>query len=795
MVRHLLSITACLIIVMSTCIHAEQTIQTIEVVGNTLIPDTTVLTKTPYAAGKEFDPHAARKTIHALYQLGLFQNIRVRKKEISPSQVKVIIELEEKDRVEHISFHGNKAINASTLSDRIEAESIKTLDHEEARQLERNIQRAYQEKNYHNAQVETQIERTSDKRINVHFCINEGKRSVVKRVRFIGNECIPSKELRKNIFTREEWILSFFDKAGTYHPDAVEQDKYMIEHMYQDNGFLAARVTDVDVATLDDGNFMVTFTIDEGDIYTISDIHIEGNDILTEHELLCAVPIAPGDIYSRQAIRDTMEQLRTIWGEYGYVYADIQPSLQPDQDNKTVHVTFYSQLGNRMFVDRINIVGNYRTSENVVRRQLSLDEGDMITQRTLDNSKYRVQALGYFAQQSGVTWRFKKKDEENVELDLVLNEIKTGTYYASLGINASGSQSPTDGASLNVGLRNLNMLGTGIQYNISGSWSKNDQSVDASMTNNWLFDKPVASTVHVFSRKSLYEDFTSTTTQPEERISGGMVSVGARPQALGYTQLNIAAGLDDIRYTTNIVARPSLLYEFYDPTLREAVSEKITRSFQPGTMHWVATSTSQDYRNHPYFPSRGYVWNFDAKLALPTTSSTDFSFFKMGLSGHWYTPLIGEHTLVLHGYGFVGAITEVSNREVPYRELYHIGGATTVRGYEFGHIGPQLLNDSLGGKKSLITNVELLFPITGDGNLRGVFFYDGGASWDTPEIESDLLRNRIQNNTFEYRHSIGFGFRASSPTPIRVDWGFKLDRKKIRNEDISKVHITMSQDF
>lgn len=797
MLQRLLSSLLCCSIAAASLLNADAyKIKDIDIIGNTLVPDQTIRTKIPYRIGAEFSDQLSKQTIHSLYQLGFFRNVRVRKQETDQNNVRLIIELEEKDRVENVVFHGNKNIPDEKLQEYIGESDLKTIDPEEIQQLEKLIQHAYQEKNYHHAQVTSTIERTDEKRVILHFHITEGKRAVVKRVRFIGNESIPSKELRTNIFTREEWILSVLDKAGTYHPDAIEQDKYLLENLYQSNGFLAARTTDAHVEELNDGNFMVTFVIDEGDIYTLSDVNIEGNEILSEQELLNAIPLQPGQLYSKKAIRDAMDTLRKIWGEYGYVYADVQPSLQPDEENKTVSLTFYSQLGNRMFVDRINVVGNEKTSEKIIRRQLSLDEGDMITQRQLDDSKYRVQALGFFEPQTGVNWRFIKKDDEHVDLDLVLREAKTGRMYFTAGLNANGPQSPTDGSSVSVGIRDLNLFGAGIYYNLSASYSKNDQSADLMLSDNWLFDKPISSSLRLFSRKSLYEDVTFTVERPEERTSGGMVSFGARPYALWYTSISGAAGLDDIRYTTNLNARPELLQTVMDdPELRAAIEQKINRTFQPGTISWIAGSASQDYRNHPYYPSRGYAWNFDAKLALPTSNSTDFSFFKAGLEGHWYTPLIGERNLVLHGYGYFGALTEHNDRSIPYRELFHVGGPTTVRGYEFGQIGPQLFNDSLGGKRAFITNVELLFPITGDGNMRGVVFYDGGASWDTPEITSEALRNRIENNAFEYRHSIGFGFRASSPAPIRVDWGFKLDRKKERNENISKVHITMAQDF
>ena len=194
----------------------------------------------------------------------------------------------------------------------------------------------------------------------------------------------------------------------------------------------------------------------------------------------------------------------------------------------------------------------------------------------------------------------------------------------------------------------------------------------------------------------------------------------------------------------------------------------------------------------------------NAKFGVSPKCKDHFGYFKWEFDVQWYTPLINEYDLILRVHAFVGLIKQFGEHTIPYRELYNIGGPATVRGFLYGQIGPTLFKkDSsflapLGGKRAFTASVELLFPITPDGGMRGCLFYDGGAGWHTPDpklvpgIDQGFL---LRNNSFNFRHAIGFGFRLTRPTPVRIDIGFKLDRRKRLNESLSEVHFTMAQDF
>ncbi len=206
--------------------------------------------------------------------------------------------------------------------------------------------------------------------------------------------------------------------------------------------------------------------------------------------------------------------------------------------------------------------------------------------------------------------------------------------------------------------------------------------------------------------------------------------------------------------------------------------------------------TGQDFRNHPTYPSKGYNWSFTGKFCYPTPVS-NFSFYKIDLDATWLTPLIGDSDLIFLLHGHAGVAKPLAGKNIPYRELYHVGGPATVRGYLYGQIGPQIFGDSIGAQKAFWVNAELIFSVTKDQSLRGVLFYDGGAGWDTTSgarFQELGMQDILKNNRFKYKHSVGFGIRLASP-PIRIDWGFKLDRNKRLNEPASEVHFNMAQDF
>lgn len=764
-------------------------IERITVRGSRLIPENAIRARIPYVIGELFKPQKTAQLIRGLYPLG-FRSITVMGNDLSSDTMELIIDVEEKKKITEIIITNNNNVSKEEIEKKLTISRITTLDEEELETLAEQIKKLYEDKNFHNVIIETHLEPIDDARAIAHLTIQEGKKTIVKRVFFKGNTHFPSRVLRKLIFTKEDWILGFMDRAGTYHKDALEFDKQTLEKFYQNNGFLAATVHDMQVV-IDEitKEAMVTFTIQEGDLYTVSTVEAPGNDVLTEAELLARIPIKPGMIYSKEMIRDTMEQLRLLWGEHGYISAEIDPSVLPDQQTKTVKIIFYSDPGDKVFLNRINIIGNKKTQDKVIRRKILLDEGELLTVHKMNVSKQLVEQLGFFDPRAGVNWRTRKLNKELADLDLIVKEIPTGKAFAQISYGGSGEdiKSPQKAIKISATVEDVNFMGSGVQYKLNGGYSKQDKSINFALIDPFLFDRPLIGMFNVTHGRRTYDEFNHNVANvPTEEFTGVNGSLGFTHPAIPRTSFTVDGGYSKIHF--NAVHTLPMASQH----LTETFQKLLRRRFISGTLVWVGTNITQNYLNNPFNPSRGYMWSWATKYAVPHTHDC-FGFFKTEVQAQWLTPLINEYDLVLRLHGRAGFIKEFRHFSIPYSELYNIGGPASVRGFIFGEIGPQFLNDPIGGKKAFFGGAELIFPITYDFSIRGVFFYDGGAGWDTPGAAE--LEPQLRNNAFRFRHAIGFGVRLNNPAPVRIDIGFKLDPNRRLGESTSEVHFTMAQEF
>ncbi len=772
-------------------------INNIIIQGNTLVPTDTLLIKIPYRTGQVFDPALTGQLIKNLYGLKYFDSIQVEVENLPENYINLIINLKEKKKLESISYEGNSNLNIEEIEKKYKFSEIPAINQEEALLLAEQIKRLYQEKNYHNVNIKTELEITENNTILVKFNIEEGKKATVKRVNFQGNKAFNGKKLRSMIFTREDWILGAFDKAGTYDPIMVERDKQILENFYQSNGYFTARVIDVKTDINPNTQEMdITFIIDEGEIYTIGDISVDTHDKIDKEILLAALPVRPGQPYNKDLLRQSIEVLRTVWGQFGYAYADIAPRPMADFENKLIDIKFDTELGNQIFVDRINIEGNEKTRDWVIRRKLAINEGELITPQALDISKARVESLGYFDPQDGVNWKINKISDNLAELNLMVKEIRTGKLYGQVGFGGADDKSPASALKVSAGISDRNFMGTGIKYTFNLTFSQEDRGLlfniyQPHLTLPW-FNTPVGAGFDAYVRKSLYDEFKNVADIPVENVTGLIGNLTFSPLFMPNLSTIVNAGIERIHYNNKVIVE----VPGQNQTERDLFQSIVNRRFEDGTVHWLGFITGQDLRNHPVYPSKGYNWSLSSKFCYPVPTS-NFSFFKVDLDATWLTPLIGDSDLIFLLHGHAGFAKPLAGKNIPYRELYHVGGPATVRGYLYGQIGPQVFGDSIGAQKALWINAELIFAATKDQSLRGVLFYDGGAAWDTPsgaKFRELGLQDMLKNNRFNYRHSIGFGIRLASP-PIRIDWGFKLDRNKRINEPASEVHFNMAQDF
>ena len=325
--------------------------------------------------------------------------------------------------------------------------------------------------------------------------------------------------------------------------------------------------------------------------------------------------------------------------------------------------------------------------------------------------------------------------------------------------------------------------------------SKQYKSFQFSAHHPWVFDKPIRGQLSVYHRRSEYvEEVNLTENTPEELVTGSFFGGGYVAKIFKTDILvDCQLGFETISFKDPVKAKTSLGAD------QAQVQTILDKNFQSGDQYWAMVTLAQDRRNGIAFPTDGYQFNWQSQLAFPL-SKTGFKYFRTEFDASWYTPLIAPHTLVLCLHAHLGFIKPLSGYTTPWRNLFHVGGPTTVRGYTYGQIGPMYRGDSLGASKAFHVNAELIIPLTADLNTRAVLFYDGGAGWDTPYADEwrKTMTNfdkHLENNHFFYRHSVGIGVRMKSPTPIQVDFGIKLNPAKKYRKVMTQMHLSMEHSF
>jgi outer membrane protein insertion porin family len=772
-------------------------IKDIVVRGNRNVGSSVILNRILYKVGDIFLASKSADSINNLCDLGYFRQITIEGENLPDSQINLYVTVEEKKLLEKIEFKGNKALSAKKLKEVLNADKVSTIDEVVAQRMIKEIKKSYLEENRHKVDISFDLipNKENPNKVSLLFNISEGPKSLVKRVYFIGNEKVPERKLCKAVFTREDWLLSFSDGAGVYSQDAVEIDKHRIEYFYRDRGYLQAKVykTKVDFSR-GDKDVSVTFYIKEGSQYIVRELGAQGDEIYGEDELLPLINLEKGEPFSQTKVVDTVNAIRELWGKKGYIYADVYPQIKPDEEKKVVDVTFHVERGRRMYVNKIDITGNKYTHDKVIRRQLSIEEGDLVTSKRLTRSKNQVEYLGYF-ERGGVDWKIHRINDDLADLEMNVQEAKTGHFNASISY---GSDKITPRPSLHgsISVQKDNLFGEGYDVNAMIQANRHHlQRVEGTFLDPHLFDSNISVVVNPYFRWIEYDQMSGFTRSPLEKIGGFELRLGFPLTKIDKRlQLIFDFGYEHIRNNN-----PKALNPLFAPF--------VNRNFQRGDLTWIGLDLVKDTRNHKVYPNDGYRVLLSSKLA-PSNINSNFGFFKLELDTSLYYALIGRDSLVLAMRAMGGRISNLGGDKVviPYKELYQMGGQSTVRGFLWGGVGPawSLTGSPLGARNAVLFKTELIFPLIADYSMKGHVFYDAGTGWSTPK--NDLSRQKffdeknreiditrfITRDKFDLRHSIGFGVNLMNPFPATIDWGFKLDRKRNLGESAYEFHLGMN---
>ncbi|MGD1997571.1 MAG: outer membrane protein assembly factor BamA [Candidatus Dependentiae bacterium] len=792
----------------------DPVIQHIAITGNTHISTEAIKQCLPYQEGGRFDAKKSCTAINKMYALGGFRQVVIEKENGEDDTVDLFITVTEKPRLTGITYEGNSGLTIHKLDETIGSATLHTIDESHAHLLAKRLKKEYRENDYHHAVITPELRYDQDNadRATLHFVIDEKQKSKIRTIRFVGNETVPGRALRGHMISSENWLMGFLSGAGTYNPDMVEADKQYLAMYYYDRGHLTAQVTDAKATFHEDGNIDLIYTINEGPVYTIKEIGIADDPDVPQFILRRFLLQQPGDIYKASALRETIKGLEAFYGQQGYIDAHISPSIIPDPNTHFVNIHFTVDKGVRWRLNQINITGNNVTRDHVIRRQIELEEGGVITTQGMERSKQNVEYLSYF-EREGIEWKKHRIGPDLIDLELRVKEAHTREVSGGIDFGP-GKGSTEEGLKLfaSAKLNNVGGLGWDSSFIIRAT-RKHLSQFSFNVVQPYLFGSNIGGTFDISYNKMVYENWHWVSPEPYEdvfgttsalhiplpsidrrlslRVEGGfeLTSNNNKKIITKDSNGNITSEVNNLQINSNVYAGD-----------HERMRNLLEQKLQSGALKWLAADLIKDTRNHRIYPNDGYRLALRTKLAPPLINSK-FRYLKTSLEASWYTPLIGTDELVLGLHSKFGYAESFGSGMIPYRELSHLGGADSIRGFNWSQVSPSWdYQNPLGGKKSVQFNAELIFPLLHNYNMKMHFFYDAGCAWDTPKDPinnktiHDNLRH-VRNDTFNLRHTVGVGLNILRPQPMKLSFGYKLDRNKKIGETAHEFHIGMNAAF
>lgn len=718
-------------------------IHDIKVEGNQRIETATVLSYIDIQKGDPFDPSILDRALKNLYATGLFADVALHQ-EGNDLVVKVV----ENPVINEIRFEGNKKLKSDDLKNELQLKPRQVLTRTKVQADVDRLQEMYRLSGRFSAVIDPKIIKLDQNRVNLIFEISEGPETLISRISFIGNKHFSTGDLQKVIRSREDRWYRFWTDDDKYDPDRLAYDQELLRKFYLEHGYADFRV-DTAVAALspDRKDFIVTFSIEEGDRYRIGKINIKSNiNGLNPDILKGDVTFNTGDWYKMSAIEGTVTKMTNDLGNHQFAFVDIQPGVDRNRQTRTVDITFTVNEGQKTFVQNINISGNTRTLDEVIRREMLLSEGDPFNADKLKKSEQRIKDLGYFEKVDVKPVPGNAPNETNI--DVKVSEKSTGE------LSIGGGYSTTDGPLADLMIKENNFLGKGQQVSLSSTLAARREEFDFSFTEPYFLKRDLSAGIDLFD---VTQDLQMESSYDSHRLGGGL--------RLGYPlsehwrqNLNYRWEDDDI---TNVSPLSSIFIQ--DQAGRYTTSA-------------ISQTVTYDTRDSKIEPTEGLIAHVLTEAAMP---GGDARYYKADVGGTYYYPVMDKWILSL--LGDTGYIHGYSNMPVRINERFFIGG-DTLRGFADAGIGPRVAVgnlDSLGGNRYYRGSAQLDFPtgLPEDLGLSAHAFSDFGNLWTLDDKGPTIL------DVDRARISVGIGLSWKSPMgPVSVDLG-----KPIQKESYDKV--------
>ncbi|WP_137392430.1 outer membrane protein assembly factor BamA [Rhodoligotrophos defluvii] len=726
--------------------HA-QTVSRIAVEGNQRIDPETVTAYMQIGPGDPFDAERIDQSLKALFQTGLFSDVQIFRR----GNV-LVVHVEENPLINQISFEGNSEITDENLGKEVELKPRMVFTRARVQSDVQRLQALYRRSGLFAARIEPKVIRLPQNRVNLVFEITEGATTRIQRITFIGNEAFDSGQLRDVITTEESRWWKFLSTSDNYDPDRLAYDRELLRRFYLNHGYADFQVLSATAELAPDGeNFYITFTVYEGPQYNFGPVAVDpGSTNLSPEELMERVRTRSGDVYSAELVDSTVERLTVEAGTSGYAFAKVRPRIERDEQTRTIGLTYTLEEGPRVYIERIDIVGNTRTQDNVIRREIRLVEGDAYNRVLVDRARRRITALDFFSKVDIIEQPGSAPDR--VVLIVQVEEKSTGT------LNFAAGYSTSEAVVGSVSVTERNLLGKGQFVRLATSLSFKRQEVDFSFTEPYFLGRNLSAGIDAYATRTDQQDESSF----DVRQLGGGFRFGFPLSENG-------------RITTR--------YNFTNRRIwnvPENASQAILQSKGTTNISLVGATYVYDMLDNPLNPTSGYRFQLSTDVA---GLGGDAQWARAELAGYYFYPIWDG--VVFMARGTAGHMEPLGKEIQPIDRFFK--GGNSFRGFERAGIGPRDIStsrdDALGGYTYGIGTLEVTFPLglPEEFGIRGAVFTDFGTLFNAPDnfkCSNDYTKCLVGDKA-EFRASAGASVIWQSPFgPLRFDFAEALLKEK-----------------
>jgi outer membrane protein insertion porin family len=718
----------CLLI--GICAGGEETIDKITILGNVKVEEAVIRGAMKSREGRPYSTEQIREDLRSIFGLGYFSDIQVDIKS-TPQGKEVIFIVVEKPSIKEIRITGNQKVKLDAIREKMTLPLRSILNLEKVKENAENIRKLYFSKGYYGVNVEYKVDYLETNEAVVTFNIAEGSKGYVKKIIFRGNKHIKSSQLRKVMTTKQRNILSFITKTGILDEDILKNDVQLLTAYYIDQGYLDVKVSEPKIDLHDPKRIRIEIEIVEGSQYRLANIDFKGDVLTTKEGLFRVLKIKRNDVYRTSVIRKEIGALTEKFADQGYANVEITPETSVDSKNLSVNLTFVIEKKQRVSFEKIQIVGNTKTRDKVIRRELRVAEGELYSATGLNKSRYRLKRLGFFKEVDFSTSR--GSTDEKLNLDIKVEEAPTGAISFGMGYSTIERVVGT------TSISDRNLLGLGYNGLLRFSLGELTRDIRFGFTDPYFLGYPYAAGFDLYDYRRDWSTYSYSIIGGDVRFGKEITEKIRADMMYKLEKINVYDISSDASYFIQVQA-----------------GKKTTSALSLGL--------SMDNRDDYFAPTSGARHSLFIQDAGGILGGDNY-FVKVAGDTSWFFPM--PLSTVLNLRGQLGFIEPYGGRTAPIYEKFFVGGIYTVRGFEYGGAGPvDANNEPLGALKMAVFNSELIFPLAREIGLRGAVFWDIGKGFDKL---SDLT---------PLRTGAGIGIRWFSPFgPIHIDLGFNLNRK------------------